>query len=135
MGGGFGFDEDVLGAHFSGFARSLERVQMRFGFSKVFLGECVIGLEADRGLKVIDGVFILPQFEVRTAHVIVRIGKIGFVADGFFVLWDGVSIPPFISVEQAEVVVHVGVVGFELESLIVAGFGFPVIASHGVDSA
>ena len=41
MGVGFGFDEDVLGAHFSGFAR----FYARFGFSKVFLGECVIGLE------------------------------------------------------------------------------------------
>lgn len=109
MGVGFGFDEDVLGAHFSGFAR----FQARFGFSEVFPGECVIGLEADGGLKVLDGVFILAQCEVRTAHVIVCVGKIGFVADGFFVLWNGVSVPTFVSVEQAEVVVHVGVVGFE----------------------
>ena len=95
MGVGFGFDEDVLGAHFSGFSR----VHARSGFSKVFLGECVIGLEADGGLKVLDGVFILAQFEVRTAHVIVRVGKVGFVADGFFVFWDGVSISAFIGVE------------------------------------
>ena len=102
------FDEDVLGAHFSSFAR----FQARFGFSKVFLGECVIGLEADGGLKVLEWRRrIVPKFEVRTAHVIVRVGKVGFVADGFFVLWDGVSISAFISVEQAQVVVHVGVVG------------------------
>lgn len=31
--------------------------------------------------------------------------------------------------------VHVGVVGFEFECLLVARFGFPVIASHGVGSA
>lgn len=99
LGVGFGFDEDVLGAHFSGFACSLERVHARFGFSKVFLGECVIGLETDGGLKVLDGVFILAQFEVRTAHVIVRVGKVGFVADGFFVLWDGVPVSACISVE------------------------------------
>ena len=95
MGVGFGFDEDVLGAHFSGFAC----VHARFGFSKVFLGKGVIGLEANGGLKVLDGVFMLVQFEVRTAHVIVRVGKIGFVADGFFVLWDGVPVPACIGVE------------------------------------
>ena len=61
----------------------------------------MIGLEADGRLKVLDGVFILVQFEVGTAHVIVRIGKIGFVADCFFILWDGVSVPTFMSVEQA----------------------------------
>lgn len=95
MGVGFGFDEDVLGAHFSGFAR----FQARFDFPEVFLGECVIGLETDGGLKVLDGVFILAQFEVRTAHVIVRVGEIGFVADGFFVLRDGVPVSACISVE------------------------------------